>query len=240
VNFTADWFYNRRYLNSKTFHEDVRGFKWVKYLVTPWTIQVVKKERVIRVLLVEILFSCIPLWLWGQYSLTGEFYWRLAILTYLALVVVMDVENRVILHPISLGGGVLGLLYGLTVYGLQATMVGGLVGYLLMYFFYFLGAYMFGRYKNKRGINEDKEVLGFGDVNLSGVIGLLLGWPGAIFGIYAGILTGGMIGFLLMILFKLKKKRNPFITIPYAPFLVIGALYCLFLLPPEVKSIICP
>ena len=90
---------------------------------------------------------------------------------------------------------------------------------------------MFDRYKNKSGINENKEALGFGDVNLSGVIGLLLGWPGVIFGIYAGILAGGMIGFLLMILLKLLKKWNPLTSIPYAPFLVIGALYYLFLLP---------
>jgi leader peptidase (prepilin peptidase)/N-methyltransferase len=64
--------------------------------------------------------------------------------------------------------------------------------------------------------------LGFGDVRLSGVLGLALGWVGwgtALVGLYAGFLLGGLIGGVLSLLRIVDRRGYPF-----GPFLLVGAL----------------
>lgn len=64
--------------------------------------------------------------------------------------------------------------------------------------------------------------MGFGDVRLSCVLGLALGWVGwgtALIGLYAGFLLGGLIGGVLSVLRIVDRKGYPF-----GPFLLVGAL----------------
>lgn len=63
--------------------------------------------------------------------------------------------------------------------------------------------------------------MGFGDVKLVFLIGLLLGFPLAIVSIYISFLTGAIIS-LILILWRKKKFRGN--TIPFGPFLVFGVL----------------
>lgn len=66
--------------------------------------------------------------------------------------------------------------------------------------------------------------MGLGDVKLSFLIGLVLGFPGTIFALYIAFLTGGFIG-IILILWKKKKLKY---AIPFGPFLVIGCGVSLF------------
>ena len=62
--------------------------------------------------------------------------------------------------------------------------------------------------------------MGFGDVKLAGLIGLVLGylsWSALLFGCFAGFLLGGVAGLALI-----RRGRNT--VIPYGPFLIAGAL----------------
>ena len=64
--------------------------------------------------------------------------------------------------------------------------------------------------------------LGYGDVRLSGVLGLALGylgWGELVTGLYAGFLLGGVGGGLLTMLKVLGRRAFPF-----GPFMVLGAL----------------
>src|SRR3954447_7342622 len=64
--------------------------------------------------------------------------------------------------------------------------------------------------------------LGFGDVRLSGPLGVALGWVGwgSVFvGVYAGFLLGGVIGGLLSMLRIVERKGFPF-----GPFMLLGAV----------------
>jgi leader peptidase (prepilin peptidase)/N-methyltransferase len=64
--------------------------------------------------------------------------------------------------------------------------------------------------------------LGFGDVRLSGVMGLALGWVGwgtFVVGLYAGFLLGGVLGGILSALRVVDRKGYPF-----GPFILGGAL----------------
>lgn len=64
--------------------------------------------------------------------------------------------------------------------------------------------------------------MGYGDVRLSGVLGILLGalgWPQLLCGIYATFLIGPIGGLVLMLLRLTEKRRFPF-----GPFMLVGAL----------------
>ena len=64
--------------------------------------------------------------------------------------------------------------------------------------------------------------LGYGDVRLSGVLGLALGWLGwheLIVGLYGAVLLGGILGAVLALLKVVDRRNNPF-----GPYMLIGAL----------------
>ncbi|MCR4263838.1 MAG: prepilin peptidase [Candidatus Roizmanbacteria bacterium] len=82
-----------------------------------------------------------------------------------------------------------------------------------------------------------KEGMGFGDVQLAFVMGLLLGSPGIIVALYIAFLTGA---FLSVILILSKRKRFGQ-TVPFGPFLVVGTLIVLFKLVPQgIEQFIVP
>jgi leader peptidase (prepilin peptidase)/N-methyltransferase len=65
--------------------------------------------------------------------------------------------------------------------------------------------------------------LGFGDVKLAGLIGLVLGWLGwreLAIGALSGPALGAAVA-LVLVAARRGKGRN---TLPFAPFLVVGAL----------------
>ncbi|MCL5434892.1 MAG: A24 family peptidase, partial [Patescibacteria group bacterium] len=67
--------------------------------------------------------------------------------------------------------------------------------------------------------------MGFGDVKLSFLLGLVLGFPKIILALYLAFLTGAISGIILILW---RKKRSLKETIPFGPFLTIGALIALF------------
>ena len=75
-------------------------------------------------------------------------------------------------------------------------------------FFYFLTFITHGR------------GMGMGDVKLSGLIGLILGWPKTIVALFLACLAGAAIGTMLVLL----KKKDLSGTIPFGPFLTAATL----------------
>jgi prepilin signal peptidase PulO-like enzyme (type II secretory pathway) len=65
--------------------------------------------------------------------------------------------------------------------------------------------------------------LGDGDIALSPALGLLLGWPKIMIGIFMAFVIGSMFGVGLII--TNKKRANQ--TIPFGPFLVVGTVIAL-------------
>lgn len=64
--------------------------------------------------------------------------------------------------------------------------------------------------------------LGYGDVRLSGLLGLGLGWLGwgpVLVGMYAGLILGGVLGLLLSLVHVVDRRNNPF-----GPYMLVGAL----------------
>jgi len=158
-------------------------------------------------------------------------YWLgMILLAYLGVVTVIDLEHHLILHPVSLAGVILGFGIGIWLHGLRATLLGGLIGFLGMLSFYYLGILFVRLSARLRGqsIGED-EGIGFGDVNLSGVIGLLLGWPGILAGLLLAILLGGIASLLYLLFMITVRRYQPSLALPYGPFLAASAIILLYI-----------
>jgi len=66
--------------------------------------------------------------------------------------------------------------------------------------------------------------MGMGDVKFAFALGLLLSYPGILIGMYGAFLTGAAISLILILWGKKKLKKS---TIPFGPFMVLGAAVAL-------------
>ncbi len=185
-------------------------------------------RRHIRTWIVQAVAVAVVIWLDLSYRGTLGFWPSLLILAYLGVVGVIDLEHRLIMHPVSLVGALIGGIIGFWLHGWQQTVLGGLAGFAIMFGLYYLGS-LFARWLSRlRKEETDEEALGFGDVALSGVLGLFLGWPGIIGGLVLAILLGGA-GSLIVLIYSLMRHRyHAFMVIPYGPFLILAAVLLLF------------
>ena len=183
-----------------------------------------------RPLVIQAVLTIAPAILWIFPHTGFPFPLAFVLLIYLCLVFVIDLEHRLILNPVSLFGAILGLGIGIYLHGLATTLIGGAVGFGIMLAFYFIGVFYVSYMSKKRGIQTDEVALGFGDVNLSGILGLLLGWPLISAGLLFAVLAGGLISLFIILGMLIAKKYKAFTAIPYAPFLILSALYLLYIL----------
>lgn len=203
------------------------------YWFLPVRCQACGAQRRLRVWLVYLLGAAVAMFLWLAPDQRLPFWLNLLVGLYFGLIIVIDLEYRLILHPTSLAGAALGLGVGVWLHGWLATLLGGIAGFGFMYGMYLLGN-VFGRWMAKRRNIQGEEgeameeALGFGDVNLAGVIGLMLGWPGVIAGLLLAIFLGGAVSLIYLVVTLLLRRYQAFIAIPYGPFLALAALFLLY------------
>lgn len=200
----------------------------LNYFIWPRRCEACGRRRSLRSWLVELVFILIALWLWNSPPEKFGFLAGLVILAFFGLVAIIDLEHRLILHPVSGVGAVLGLAIGIWLNGIISTLLGGVVGFTTMLILYYLGAFLMSWFARRRGHALDEEALGFGDVMLGGVLGLLLGWPGIGVGLILTILIAGIVSFIYMILALMTRRYHFDMAIPYGPFLISGAILLLF------------
>lgn len=228
VNYLADVLpYKRRLVMPFCAHCESRIGFW-NYFVWPRHCTHCNKRRAWRTWLAEVGFIGASIWLWNAQTEIG-YSLGLVLLAYLGLVTIIDLEHRLILHPVSLVGAILGLGIGLWLHGLIATLLGGLVGFLGMLALYYLGILFVRLSARLRGQTlEESEGIGFGDVNLSGVVGLLLGWPGILAGLLTAILLGGVVSLFYLLMMIIFRRYHPALALPYGPFLAASAVILLY------------
>ncbi|MFN2262715.1 MAG: prepilin peptidase [Anaerolineales bacterium] len=200
----------------------------VNYFVWPRKCPHCGHHRTYRTWMVELLTTLIVVWLWLQPDLVLGFWFSLVLLVYFSIVVVIDLEHHLIMHPTSIFGAVLGLVLGIQLHGFIDTLMGGLAGFGAMLGLYILGA-LFARFivrRSQSGFND--EALGFGDVILGGILGLILGWPAIIAGLFFAILFAGVISLIYLVISFLARKYRAFTFIPYGPFMIAGAAALIF------------
>ena len=228
LNYLADVLPRTRRLSAPHCHHCDGKISFVDYFLLRKCIQCgsgrTNRTRIVQgfsVTLVPVIFYFPPerfgFWLTLPYFL------------YFALVFIMDVEYRVVLYEVIGAGILLSIPMGIYWNGLMSTIIGGIAGFGIMFFLYYFGV-IFNRWMSKRRGEEIEEVaLGFGDVNLSGVLGLVLGWPKIAISLFFSVVAGGLFSGLYLLGSVLARRYRPFTAIPYAPFLVIVAVVLFYL-----------
>jgi leader peptidase (prepilin peptidase)/N-methyltransferase len=200
----------------------------LNYLLWPRRCPECWSRRPWRVWVVEVMYIVAAVWFWQNPPHLLPFWPGFLLLAFFGVVFVIDMEHRLILHMVSIFGAVLGLLLGIYMRGLWMTLLGGVVGYGLMLGLYWFGGVFANWLARRRGEVLTEVALGFGDVNLAGVLGLLLGWPGIIAGLLLAIIIGGVVSILYLLLMVILRRYHTFMAIPYGPFMVISAIFLLF------------
>lgn len=167
-------------------------------------------------------------WLWLTPHEELGYLAGLLLLTFFGLIVIIDIEHKLILFPtVWVGLGLCGL-YGIFLHGWLTTLLGGLAGFGIMLVLFFLGDFVAQLIARIRRQELEEVALGFGDVNLAAIIGLLLGWPGVVGGIVLAIFVGGLFSILYIIFTIIMGRYRTFEALPYGPYLVFGAVVLLF------------
>jgi leader peptidase (prepilin peptidase)/N-methyltransferase len=228
VNYLADVLPLRRRFTKPFCIQCDSTQSWSNYLFWPRRCPVCNHPRSIRVWIVEVIFICasILIVLYPPYRL--GYLSGMILLAFFGVVVLIDLEYRLIMHPVSIIGAVFGLIVGIGRVGVVNSVIGGIVGFGLMWLLYMLGVLLIKIIDRARGRPVNDVALGFGDVNLSGVLGLMLGWPQIIIGLVVAILIGGVISLLYLILKLITGKYEAFMALPYGPFLVLGAVILIY------------
>ncbi len=191
--------------------------------------------RKARAWLVQIVMLAVSVYAWIQPPPKIGYLPGMILLVYFGVIVAIDMEHRLILHPTSIAGSLLALTLGLASNGLRDTLLGGLGGLLIMLGFYYIGV-LFSRIRARRMRSkgqetDDEEALGAGDVILVAILGLLVGWPLIWFCILISILLGGFVSLLFIIgllVTRRYEKNALMLFIPYGPYFIAGAFLIVY------------
>jgi leader peptidase (prepilin peptidase)/N-methyltransferase len=227
VNYVSDVLPVTRRLSQPTCANCGETLDWKDYLLLQACHSCGQKRKK-RTYSVLVILLAATLYIWFAPPSKIGFWLGYILLIYLGVVFIIDLEHRLIMHPVSYAGAVLGLGIGVYAHGLVLTLIGGAFGFGVMLLLYYLGE-VFSRYMAKRrGQEIDEVALGFGDVNLCGITGLLLGWPVILAGLLFTIFAGGLGSIIVIVYMLIRKRYEAFTPIPYAPFLILSVLFYLY------------
>lgn len=165
-------------------------------------------------IVVEILSGLIAFLLYYQFGITVFSIASFVISLLLLAILVYDWQTKLIpdsLLKLALLVGILLQIYNLALQNITwlDLLLGAIAGGGLFYLLYIISK---GKW------------LGFGDVKLGLVLGLIVAWPKIILLLWLGIVIGGLIGSGMMLFGNAKLKSK----IAFGPFLIIGYYLVLF------------
>lgn len=228
VNYVSDVLPLRRKLVAPFCLNCGSNYPLSNYLIWQKRCSTCNKGRSWRVWIVDLIYILFSLWIWQSPPESLGFLSGLLLSIYFGVVIVIDLEHKLIMHPVSLVGIALGLYVGVISNGFTATILGGIVGFGVMLFLYKIGELIIRWISKLRGQPSDDVALGFGDVNLSGVLGLMLGWPAILIGLTWAILLGGIVSMIYLVVMLILRRYQLFSALPYGPFLVAGAFLIIY------------
>jgi prepilin signal peptidase PulO-like enzyme (type II secretory pathway) len=188
------------------------------------------RRRSLRAPIVEVVAILGSIWIYDTQVSPERVASSILVTAIFLLIAVIDIEHRLILHVVSLPAAiVIGLLGILTPsIGPLRTLAGGVVGFAAVFGLFLLGEAFARAIHRLRGQPLDEVAFGFGDVNLAGLIGLAVGWPGVVASLLAGMLAAGFFSLAYLLVMLARRRYTAFVPIPYGPFLILGALLVYF------------
>jgi leader peptidase (prepilin peptidase)/N-methyltransferase len=159
-----------------------------------------------RDLAVELLMAFLFVIAWLRFGWSLNFFILAAVDAFFVLIALIDLKYRLVPNTLVFPAMAATLFAQFVAPGanLPAALVGGAFGLTI----FWLAAWL------------RPGELGFGDVKLATLIGLMLGFPYAVWALLIGVFAGG-----IAVIFLLFARQASLQTrIPYAPFLCLGAV----------------
>ena len=159
-----------------------------------------------RLFWVEVGSGLLFIFTYWQYGLSVEF----AVITFYCclfiVLMVIDLEHKLILNKIVFPAAVVALVIDvfLPQPGIVYGAIGGAIGFVLL----LIPALIY------------RGGMGWGDVKMAALIGLVTGFPLVFVALFLGIVLGGLVAGILLLL-KVKKRKEP---IPFGPFLSLATI----------------
>lgn len=162
-----------------------------------------------RILWVELGTGIMFAFLWWQYGLTPELGIMSFYLCLLIVILVIDLEQGLILNKVVYPAAAIALIIAALTSnpGIVKVLIGGGVGLAIM----LIVALVF------------KGGIGWGDVKMAGLVGLITGFPLVLLSLLLSVIGGGLAATVLLLL-KVKQRKQ---AIPFGPFLSIGTMLTL-------------
>ncbi len=228
LNYLADVLPYTRKISSPVCLSCKHPMSWKTYfLLRDCEICGAKRKRRVWVVFLLCVFSLIVMWFYPPVKL--GFWVSVGLFTYFGLVAIIDIEHRLILHSVSFAGVLIAFPIGLMWNGLRNTLIGGVAGYGIMFALYLMGIVFNKLMSRLRGEVIEEDALGFGDVNLSGVLGLLLGWPKIGISLLFAVILAGVLSAFYIVGRLVSRSYKAFVPIPYAPFLLVAAVILVYM-----------
>ncbi len=175
-----------------------------------------KKKISLEYPLVELLTGVLFLLTFLSIGLSLELFYLLFVLFFLILIFVYDLKHYIIPDFATFSLIFLSSAYLLFISFIEGDysilFLGVLSGAVAFLFFFALWYFTKGK------------GMGFGDVKFVIFMGLFLGFPNIIPGLFISFLLGAIIGLVLIAIKRKKIKQQ----IPFGPFLIIGTLTAYF------------
>lgn len=187
-----------------------------------------RKKKKGRTWVVYVLSIGTTFWIWSSPPEFGIAV-SLLILAYFGVVTVIDIEHLSIVYPVTMAGIIIGAIFGSYRSGISSTLLGGLGGFGVGLAYYFASIAM-NRISAKIAKRDPADVVvGFADVLLAGIVGLIVGWPGILTALTLTLFASGIYGFLFIVVMKASRSYKPNTPFPFAPFILFGAFVLLFI-----------
>lgn len=148
------------------------------------------------------------------------------------LITVIDLEHRLILFVVIIPSAAVAILDAILTPlnhrpDLSTALLGGLLGFAVFFLMY-LGGILFSYIVAKvRGYELPEVAFGYGDVMLSTLCGLILGWQPMIIAMFIAVFLGALGAVIYLIARAVSGRYNMFTPLPYGPYIVAGTLILL-------------
>jgi leader peptidase (prepilin peptidase)/N-methyltransferase len=164
----------------------------------------------IRLPIVELITGLAFAFLYWHFGLSGELGMAIVYTCFLIVIFFIDLEHGLILNKVVYPGIVMAFIFSFLWpdHGVVDSLIGGAVGCAILLVPYLI--YPKG--------------MGFGDVKLALMAGLMTAYPDALVALILAIFAGGLVGVILLA-FRLKGLKG---GIPFGTFLAVAAMAALF------------
>jgi len=163
-----------------------------------------------RLLWVELATGLIFAFTFWHYGPTWDFAVTVFYASLFLVLLVIDLEHGLILNKITYPAMAVALI--IDIFWARAGVVNGLIGGGIGFAFLLLPVLVYPR------------GMGWGDVKMAALIGLVTGFPLVLVALLMGVIGGGLVAAMLLLL-KIKKRKD---AIPFGPFLSLATIATLY------------